>query len=420
MHYTYNGEAIPVTNTAHYDMALGTGSVTKVGDVYHAFYTGNNPHFLAQGKPREYVRHAVGTSLTDFVKLEDETFTMNTSEGYNTVDFRDPFLFWNEEQGEWWLLITAVKDGKGVTARYRSTDLKNWALMEPLADIGGGIMECPDLFKWGDWWYLVYSTDWTTRYLRAASLDGPWEHPPMRTFDAHAFYAAKTGMLNGRRYLCGWIGTRGGYSGEFKDTSEWDWAGNLAVFELAQDADGWLTVKLPDTIRAAFGEAQEMPYKVIDGTAATDGQSITITGGKNCGGVTFGNLPDAPVLITATVKLSDDARAAGFFFGGDSFMKALAVELDMKHELLRYDSSLVARMRYQVEKSYISREIDVTERTYQLEVLIDNDIAVFFLNGREALSTRIYKMPQMPWGIYVTDGEAVFEDLTIRLLEDNT
>jgi len=190
------------------------------------------------------------------------------------------------------------------------------------------------------------------------------------------------------------------------------------VFELVQDEDGWLKVKLPDTIRAAFGEPVPMTYKLIDGTAEAQGDDITITGKKDGGGVTFGNLPDGPLLISTTVKISKGARGAGFFFGGDTFMKALAVELNMKHEMLRYDNSLVARMRYVAEPSYISRDIDTKNRTYQLDVLIDNDIAVFFLDGREALSTRIYKMPQMPWGIYVSDGEAVFENLTIRLLKE--
>ena len=58
-----------------------------------------------------------------------------------------------------------------------------------------------------------------------------------------------------------------------------------------------------------------------------------------------------------------------------------------------------------------------SERTYQLDILIDNDIAVFFLDGREALSTRIYKMPQMPWGFYVADGTAVFQNITMRMLK---
>lgn len=114
----------------------------------------------------------------------------------------------------------------------------------------------------------------------------------MTAFDSHGFYAAKTGVLNGKRYLCGWIGTRGAYSGEFKDTSEWDWAGNLAVFELVQDEEGWLKVKLPETIRTAFGEPVPMTYKVIDGTAEAQENDLIIIGDKNGGGVTFGNLPD--------------------------------------------------------------------------------------------------------------------------------
>ena len=37
---------------------------------------------------------------------------------------------------------------------------------------------------------------------------------------------------------------------------------------------------------------------------------------------------------------------------------------------------------------------------------------------REALSTRIYKMPQMPWGVYVADGSAVFQNITVRMLKE--
>ncbi len=416
VHYEYQGEAIPVTNPDDYDLALGTGSVTKAGDTYHAFYTGNNPRWFAAGRNREYIRHAVSNDLKTFTKIGEDTFTAQPELGYDRENFRDPFLFWNEEKEEWWLLITAVQNGKGIVARYRSDDLSSWEYMEPLITTNG-IMECPDLFRWGDYWYCVYSTDWTTRYMRATSLEGPWEHPPMTAFDSHAFYAAKTGVLHGKRYLCGWIGTRGGYSGEFKDTSEWDWAGNLAVFELEQDEEGWLKVRLPETIRAAFGPEEQMVYKTLEGEAESEGNALTLAGDMNSGAVCFGNLPAEPVLLTATVRLSEDARAAGFFFGGASVMKGLAVELDMKHGLLRYDNSLVGRMRYSTEESYISRRIETMDRVYQLEVLIDQDIAVFYLDGREALSVRIYKMPLAPWGVYVTGGTCVFENMTMRRLE---
>ena len=287
VHYEYLGEAIPTTHITDYDRALGTGSVTRIGDAYHAFYTGNNPLLFSQGKPREYIRHAVSQDGLHFTKLEDETFTASPEEGYSIEDFRDPFLFYNEEADEYWLLIMGVRNGRAVVARYRSTDLSSWELMEPLLMPGTTSCECPDLFRWGDWWYCVYSTDWVTRYVRASSLEGPWEHPPMEAFDSHAFYAAKTGVLNGKRYLCGWIATRGGYSGEFKDTSNWDWAGNLAVFQLEQDKDGWLSIHLPDTIQEAFGDPVPLDGMLVSSEGRVEDDTVTISADRDGGGVVF-------------------------------------------------------------------------------------------------------------------------------------
>ncbi len=416
VHYEYLGEAIPTTHVTDYDRALGTGSVTRIGDTYHAFYTGNNPLLFSQGKPREYIRHAVSTDGVHFTKLEDETFTASAEDGYSIQDFRDPFLFYHEEADEYWLLIMGVRNGQAVVARYRSRDLSSWELMEPLLIPGTASCECPDLFRWGDWWYCVYSTDWETRYLRAASLEGPWERPPMESFDSHAFYAAKTGVLNGQRYLCGWIATRGGYSGEFKDTSEWDWAGNMAVFQLEQDADGWLSVHLPDSVRDAFGDPVALDGALVSARGSVEGDSVLIEADRDGGGMIFDALPETPVLISADVTLSESVRGAGFSFGSAKYLQALAVELDMKYGLLRYDATTVARMRYAAENSRISRKIGTEKRTFHLDVLIDNDVAVFFLDHREALSTRIYRMPGKPWGIYVSDGEARFDSLTLRLL----
>ncbi len=418
VHFDYLGEAIPTTTLTDYDRALGTGSVTKIGGTWHAFYTGNNPLLFSQGKPREYIRHAVSQDGVHFTKLEAETFTASQEDGYSIEDFRDPFLFYNEEANEYWLLIMGVRNGKAVVARYRSADLSSWELMEPLLVPGTASCECPDLFRWGDWWYCVYSTDWETRYLRAASLEGPWERPPMESFDSHGFYAAKTGVLNGQRYLCGWIATRGGYSGEFKDTSEWDWAGNMAIFQLEQDADGWLSVHLPDSVRAAFGDPVPLDGMPVSAQGSAKGDHVTVSADRDGGGVVFDALPDSPVLISADITLSEDARGAGFSFGSAKYMQALAVELDMKYGLLRYDGVTVARMRYGIESSHISRRISTEKRTYHLDVLIDNDVAVFFLDNREALSTRIYRMPGKPWGVYVSDGEAHFDNLTMRVLRE--
>ena len=145
---------------------------------------------------------------------------------------------------------------------------------------------------------------------------------------------------------------------------------------------------------------------------------MTLSADRDGGAVIFDALPDQPVLISPDVTISENALGAGFSFGGANLARALAVSLDMKYGLLRYDATTVARTRYAIESSRISRKIDPEKRIYHLDVLIDNDVAVFFLDNREALSTRMYRMPGMPWGIFVCDGEACFDNLTMRLLDE--
>lgn len=113
--------------------------------------------------------------------------------------------------------------------------------------------ECPDFFRMGDWYYLVFSSyadRYQTMYRKSRSPYGPWQTPEIDTFDTRAFYAAKTGSDGVHRYVYGWNPTREvnehnfdppGYPG--KDCNTWDWGGSLVVHELWQDENGDLFVK---------------------------------------------------------------------------------------------------------------------------------------------------------------------------------
>ena len=63
-------------------------------------------------------------------------------------------------------------------ARLISDDLTHWTPVAPLWDPHRFVtQECPELFRIGDWWYLVYSefTDrFVTRYRMSRSPEGPW------------------------------------------------------------------------------------------------------------------------------------------------------------------------------------------------------------------------------------------------------
>lgn len=267
--FTEYGEVLPRGGRGDQDLYIYTGCILKVEGVYHIFYTGNNFHYPAQGKKQQAVMHATSTDMIHWSKIAADTF-FAPEDRYEPHDWRDPFVFWNEEAGEYWMLLAArLKEGpanrRGCVALCASPDLQAWEVRDPFwAPYLYTTHECPDLFRIGEWWYLVYSTfsDRTvTHYRMSRSLAGPWVAPENDTFDNRAFYAAKTWTDGESRYAFGWNPTREGEH----DQGTWQWGGHLVVHELVQQPDGSLLVKAPDSIAAAFTREVRAAEVVQDG-----------------------------------------------------------------------------------------------------------------------------------------------------------
>ncbi|MCH5684437.1 hypothetical protein LWM68_09270 [Niabella sp. W65] len=67
-------------------------------------------------------------------------------------EFRDPYVFFNSEFNEYWMIVSAQQSGKGVLLVYKTTDpaSNNWQLRGTLNVEGDYLMlECADIFKWG-------------------------------------------------------------------------------------------------------------------------------------------------------------------------------------------------------------------------------------------------------------------------------
>lgn len=81
--------------------------------------------------------HAISTdNMHTWVKQYDWTF--GSSAGYEPYDWRDPFVFYDNEMDVWRMLLAARKKTgpdrrRGVTAQCISHDLINW---EPLNHFG--------------------------------------------------------------------------------------------------------------------------------------------------------------------------------------------------------------------------------------------------------------------------------------------
>lgn len=265
------GEVVPRGTAQQQDLFIFTGSVLRGPDGYHLYYTGYNPHFPAQGKAQEAIMHATAQDLTHWVKQPADTFFADPAR-FEPHDFRDPFVYHNPERGRYEMLLVSRAKGAGprggFTARYVSEDLARWREDGALYAPGRyHTHECPDLFRIGDWWYLVfseYSDRNLTRYVMARGPEGPWTQPADDAFDGRAFYAAKTASDGRHRYLFGWVPTREGDC----DTGAWQWGGSLNVHQLVQRPDGTLGCTLPESLAhwplRRRGDARQVLPEVAD------------------------------------------------------------------------------------------------------------------------------------------------------------
>ncbi|WP_223067886.1 glycoside hydrolase family 32 protein [Paenibacillus caui] len=414
--YTYKAEAIPFSEAGKQDLAIGTGSVIKAGDTYHFYYTGHNWMFPDENKPKEAVMHAVSKDLKNWKKVPEDTFY--APEGYERDDFRDPFVIWNEEKQEYWMLVSARQKGVsgGVLALFTSKDMSHWKYREPLKieDTDNYFMlECADLFKIGDTWYMVFSEfsdKGATHYRMSKSLNGPWKKPAQDLFDGKGFYAAKTGALGNRTFLFGWVPTRQNE----KDYMKWDWAGNMASHELIQNPDKTLAVKVPDEVGKLFSlEAPLKEVKTLGEASGSEG-SIQLQGKNGLAGLVFEQLP-ATAKITGTVTFDADVKHTGIVFGaGDQPEKAYGIRLEPGENRVRYDAApgdALGSLNPDIQVP-----IELTANTpYSFTLIVENDVCTFYIQDSVALTTRIYKMPGKSWGWYSGGGLTTVKDLKMLL-----
>lgn len=415
--YDYAGESIPFGQEADQDLAIGTGSVIKAGDTYHAFYTGHNWKFPDQGKPKEAVMHAVSKDLKSWTKVPEDTFY--APEGYEKDDFRDPFVLYNEEQGEYWMLLSARKEGTGgVIALFASKDLSKWEVREPLSVEAASsffMLECADIFQMNGKWVLVFSEfsdKKSTHYRISDSLNGPWIKPEKDVFDGRAFYAAKTGSLGERRFLFGWVPTRQ----LEKDYMKWDWAGNMVAHEMVIGEGGALGVKVPDEVDRLLSKPSPLGEARRLGSVTNKDNEYGLDGAAGVSGIIFGQMPQT-AKITGSVRFDEKVTYSGLVTGvGEEPEKAYGIQLEPGKDRIRYDAAggeTLSSLEPDVQVP-VAFEPNVD---YPFTIVIENDVAVFYI-GDSALTTRIYKMPGQAWGWYSRGGKTTLTKLALSVRAD--
>ena len=411
---------LPVGEYDDADYACYTGSVIEGNDGnFHMFYTAQNnynPKYHRDGKPLQYVAHAISTDLINWEKLPELTFGAD-ERIYEPFDWRDPFVFYNEEEKCFDMLLAARLRGAsekngGCVGLCRSYDLLHWEAKEPFYNPESYMThECPDLFKLGNKWYLVYSTfseKFVTHYRMSDKLSGPWTSPIEDTFDARAFYAAKTAQVGDKRMAFAWVPTKRGES----DFGQYEWGGNFIAHEINQTTDNKLTVKPAEGLINMFNkEFVNEKLNKVEIENYEGEKSYVIDGMKDT------------CMIEAVIEFSEGVRSFGIGLRQDS---ALANGYYLRFEPFynRIVADMWPRRIRGINQWYVDgdkpfmveleRPFDyksLKDNKVHIRVVADGSIICLYVNDITALTMRAYNLNRTNWGFFVKDGSIRVSDI---------
>lgn len=413
------GEVLPTGRSKdELDAAIGTGcAVYNPNDnLYYIYYTGHTT--------QEVVMRATSTDFKSWTK--DKAWVLRgTDFGYSDVDFRDPQVF-QDDNGLWHMIISSNLK----FAEFTSTDLREWNHAGQFSCmIWDRMLECPDIFKMGDWWYMVYSeayrSDWSrkVKYMMAHSLDdlkkcfneGPqWPADDKEgVLDTRAFYAGKTASNGTDRFIWGWTPYRTGASIHDKNIAvgaegEPNWSGALVCHKLVQHADGTLSVGEVPAMAARYAQPAEV--KVMDSQNFASGEidgdgyvlynrlgyhnhlsfTVTTAGEGDKWGVSFARGSDATKYYSLVVNPEwangcrkvnfeqEGAEGKGFIVGADGYI--------------------------------FPRPAD---NIYKVDIYTDNSVVVMYINGEFGTTQRIYGLQKNCWSINSYGGNISISDVKL-------
>lgn len=417
--YISYGEAISCGTLAEQDPALGTGSTVYKDGVYYTFYTGHKHNAKGEQK-KEAVLVATSTDFITWTK--DRSFRLDAPEGYSSDDFRDPHVFYDEDAKLYRMLISTKRGGTPVIAQFTSTDLVQWTLSEPFFhNVWGRFYECADVFKMGNYWYMIYSDKDITRqvqYFYAPTLDelqqmGDANFPPNEgKLEGTAFYAGKTAGDATNRYIWGWCFTRNG-----KDNAGiGDWAGSLVAHRLVQHADGTLGFDVPEAISNKFTQNQPLSEPAKNG-GGVDNASATYT--LNAGdAVRFSRLGyNAKITMKVTAPANNEAVFGLSFVDCSDKNVKYNIYVEARWNALKFDEVTTDEETGDETRRNINYQPfqASTDGVYNIEVYAEQSVCVVYVNGRYAFTNRIYNMQRNPWGIFASDGTIEVSDIQLGI-----
>ncbi len=404
----------------------GTGDLIFWQGQWHLFAC-----IFPEGK--QLVTHYVSRdgSLDCWEYQEEDTFGPDGIL-YHPSDWRDPRVVYRKELGEFWMFLAAramdTHNQTGCVGLCVSKDLRRWEYRPPVYYPArfGGACECPDVFRMGDWYYLIFSAYtnlFGNYYVKCRVGEQNWQIPANHRLDGRAFYAAKSAGNDRERYLFGWNPTKEEDTYGFwpnrlrgQDYRTWDWGGSMVIHRILQQPDGDLGLAMPEAKRKIFDFPIKNEIRCLTQGWETGENRYAALYGAAQQMVLMQILPKQ-CYIRGEMEIGD-ARQAGFILQADETFQEgyyLYVEPDRKRLVfrswLRMSEEGGKTFPYDVELETPVRPAQ--DNRYCMEILLEGSAGVAYVNQEAALGFRMYDYAERRLGLF-SFGRAVFKNITMK------
>ena len=387
--------------------SICTGSVFVHKGQFHAFYATRQ----REGR-EERLSRALSHDGFAFEKCSPNPFA-GPPAGYGSRDYRDPFVFRDDTDGRFHMLVTAsladfpLHQRGGCLAHLSSDDLDTWTLEQPFLVPGGdpgypSVPECPDYFRWNDWYYLIFSLNGEAVYRMSRDAHGPWLRPAVDTFDGPSLACVmKTAPFTGNRRIgVPYLASREGD----KDGGKRIYAGNALFRELVQHDDGTLGTKFPPEMTPGRdGEAIAVVGRGLTAGVEIGPDGVDIANAEGMAAAAFGNLP-RNARITLRITPGPGTGEYGLGLRGTGAMESAY------YLRLRPDQNRLTLNDQAISMAGLDQKVT-------LEVIMQGDIIDVCINGCRCIVDRAYDLTGSDLFLFAHCGAIRLEQLVVQPLD---
>ena len=406
VHWEHHPLALPIEHD--WEGSICTGSIFWHEGLCYAFYATRRPD------RDQHLCVATSADGIHFTKSPSNPFA-SPQVGYSPKDYRDPVVFRDEATGLFHLLASAsltdhaLPDRGGCLAHLVSPDLQQWELQEPFLIPGYvGVPECPDVFAWNGWHYLIFSNWGVARYRMSRSPLGPWLAPPVDTFDGPLASVMKTAAFGPNRRL----------GAAFLPSLEGDrddgarlYAGNVVFREIIQEQDGTLWSGFVPEMTPVTGAAVRPGVAPISGHCEVTDGAVTL---REEEGLAVAALSPVPVEARVTARLTplQPPAACGIAVRGEGAFTS-GYQIRLSPQLRRVEICRANAGPVPEPSRNALLGADGLDQPVLLEVICHEDIVDVCINRRRCLVTRLPELRGDTFFVFCQNGSVRVEGLEI-------